>query len=160
MTTTFGHALLYATLFAVYVLGTLALKPRLWLRHYPPVEKVKQAALSKGERLVLVGHALCFVVGILLIVPVVSARLALGVDASRSAVFVHMLVLGVTASAVDWLLLDWLLIRWWQPAWLIPADTDPASWRARAQVIKDAAGFPIGAVIAALWGLLASALFF
>lgn len=154
MTTTLIHSLLYSTFFSIYVLGTLALVPRLWLRHYPAVEAKKQAPPTGRERWL---HPLLgvFFVATLFVLPLLSAVVAKGADASGSEIFWHMFALGVMASAVDWLILDWVLVRW-----LIPADTDPASWRNRSDIIKDAVGFVIGSALAAVWGGIVSVVWF
>jgi hypothetical protein len=148
---TFVHTALYVLVFTVFVLATLRFVPRIWLRHYPAVEKARQPPRSRREAKAQVGYAAIFF-GILFGLPLLSAWWVFGSGADPGPVFRHILTMGAATSAVDWLVLDWLLIRWLQPDWIIPAGTDPASWRNRRDIIRDALGFPIGTLLAAGWG--------
>jgi len=148
---TFVHTAIYVLVFTVFVLATLRFVPRIWLRHYPAVEKARQPPRSRSEAKAQVGYAAVFF-GILFGLPLLSAWWVFGTGADPGPVFRHILTMGAATSAVDWLILDWLLIRWLQPVWIIPAGTDPASWRNRRDIIRDALGFPIGTLLAAGWG--------
>ena len=154
--TTIAHALGYSVIFAVYVLSTLALFPRLWLRHYPANERDRQPRLSPNERLAMAGHAALFIGGILLALPLLSAWYVYGTGTGPEAVFRHVATLGIVVSLVDWLIVDWLILRYLQPGWLIPEGTPPASWRCTRDLVKDALGFPIGSALALAWAYAVS----
>ncbi len=153
------HTLAYCAIFASYLIVSLVGYPRLWLRHYPAAVRSKQAPLSSRERLLVIANALVFVGGIVLGLPVLSVLLAYGSEVDPDTVFRHIATLGISASAVDWLILDWLLIRTWQPKWIVPADTDPADWRQPADFLRDAVGFLIGSLIALGWAYLMAGVF-
>ena len=154
--TTIAHAVGYSAIFAVYALSTLALLPRLWMRHYPADERERQPPLSRNERLAVGVHATLFIGGIMLALPPLSAWYVYGMGADPDAVFRHVATLGIVASLVDWLILDWLILRYLQPRWLIPKGTQPASWRSTRDIVKDAIGFPIGSSFALGWAYAVS----
>lgn len=153
------HSVLYAVVFSAYVLTTLSLWPRMWLRHYPPNERLTQPPISQQEKRAFIGIGVTFWLLILLGWPIASALWVHGLNGERDAVFVHILSLGVAASAVDWLILDWLLVRALQPTWLIPQDTDPASWRTPSEIRGDAVGFGFGCVLSAALAWIVSRFF-
>ena len=154
---TLVHALAYTAVFCAYALLTLHHTPRLWLRHFPSNERRLQPSRSRGERFAAGLHALVFVGGILLSLPVLSAWWVFGTGADPDAVFWHVATLVIVAALVDWLVLDWLLIRFLQPAWIIPPGTDPASWRNTRDIVKDALGFfPIGTGLGCGWAYIVS----
>lgn len=97
--TTIAHAVGYSAIFAVYVLSTLAVFPRLWLRHYHANERERQPPLSRNERLAMAGHAVLFIGGILLALPLLSAWYVYGTGADPDAVFRHVAALGIVVSA-------------------------------------------------------------
>ena len=154
---TLVHSLAYTAIFSAYALVTLHFAPRLWLRHFPANEREQQPPRSRRERIEAVVHAIVFLAGIMLLLPVLSAWWVYGTGADPDAVFSHIATLGIVAALVDWLVLDWLLIRCLQPAWIIPAGTDAGSWRNTRDVVKDAVGFfPIGTGVACGWAYVVS----
>ena len=154
---TLVHSLAYTAIFSAYALVTLHFAPRLWLRHFPANEREQQPPRSRRERIEAVVHAIVFLAGIMLSLPVLSAWWVFGTGADPDAVFHHVATLGIVAALVDWLVLDWLLIRCLQPAWIIPVGTDAASWRNTRDIVKDALGFfPIGTGVAWVWAYAVS----
>jgi len=154
---TLVHSLAYTAIFSAYALVTLHFAPRLWLRHFPANEREQQPPRSRRERIEAVVHAIVFLAGIMLSLPVLSAWWVYGTGADPDAVFSHIATLGIVAALVDWLVLDWLLIRFLQPTWVIPVGTDPRSWRNTRDVVKDAVGFfPIGTGVACGWAYVVS----
>ena len=154
---TLVHSLAYAAIFSAYALVTLHFAPRLWLRHFPANERERQPPRSRRERMGLLCHAIVFLAGIMLSLPVLSAWWVFGTGADPDAVFHHVATLGIVAALVDWLVLDWLLIRCLQPAWIIPIGTDAGSWRNTRDIVKDALGFfPIGTGVAWVWAYAVS----
>ena len=138
---TLVHSLAYTAIFSAYALGTLHFAPRLWLRHFPANERERQPPRSGRERIGMLFHALVFLAGIMLSLPVLSAWWVFGTGADSGAVFRHVATLGIAAALVDWLVLDWLLIRWLQPARIIPVGTDASSWRNSRDIVRDTLGF-------------------
>ena len=154
---TLVHSLAYTAIFSAYALVTLHFAPRLWLRRFPANEREQQPPRSRRERIEAVVHAIVFLAGIMLLLPVLSAWWVYGTGADPDAVFSHIATLGIVAALVDWLVLDWLLIRFLQPTWVIPVGTDPRAWRNTRDVVKDAVGFfPIGTGVACGWAYVVS----
>ena len=154
---TLVHSLAYAAILSAYALVTLHFAPRLWLRHFPANERERQPPRSRRERMGLLCHAIVFLAGIMLSLPVLSAWWVFGTGADPDAVFHHVATLGIVAALVDWLVLDWLLIRCFQPAWIIPVGTYAGSWRNTRDIVKDALGFfPIGTGVAWVWAYAVS----
>ena len=60
---TLAHAVAYSAVFCLYAVTTLQLSPRLWLRHYPAVERARQPPRSRQERRALAVHGTIFVGG-------------------------------------------------------------------------------------------------
>ena len=119
-----AHGGLLAVLASLVIMGALRYNPRLFLRHFPEAVRRSQPPHSAGEKRVglVVGLLL---MGLFVGVPLWSASVAAGGGAGFFRLLLHAFLVGMTANAVDWLVLDELWLGLGQPAWALPPGVTP-----------------------------------